>query len=1550
MTRTISVVLHASVAGYRAELGQAAAATRAFGNDVSTHAGKGDKALRQVGVTAVAVGASIVAALGAGGFAAVGFEARMRNVATVNDDVRKSFAASSREVLALTQRLPQSANQLAEGLYDIASAGFQGGAGLKVLTASATAASAGLTSTQVAARAIAGVLNAYGLSAAHAADVSDALFQTVNLGVVTFEELSGTIGDFVGITSAAGISIGDAGAALAAMTLSGVTAAEAGTSLGRVVQALIKPSDAMKNTLRSVGLEGKALTDTLASPGGLRVVMEKLREATGGQLDALVQLFPEIRAARGAFALMAADGENYRRAQEGIGDVNARAGATQRALNEQMKSASFQLTLAKNAVVALGIEVGQLLLPMIRTGAEYTQAFVHGISALPGPVKVAVVGLGLLTAAVAIAGGSFLLLAPKIAAAKALLAGVAPAGSAAAAGLGGVASVAGGVGVALTVLGVVMANHAKHTADAQRAVDQYTTALMEEGDAAGRAAQQVAIENAAQDGTLKLLNKAGVSAKLYVDAITGGAAEAKAFGDAVRAAVDAGKITVGEMFKLNAGGFDNGISKTTGALQKQREAYQQGVIAAGEKKAAEEQAGIATGKAGDAANGAIPSVEQLNALMGEGASAADVFAKAQDDLSTKLRQLGDVGAAFGGALLGDISSYLDPGSILSDLANQQKDAAKAADDHGKQEKAVAAAQRGVADASQRAADAQEKLDQARKGPDPNKIAEAELALERALNNQSDAAQKLTDAQDNLNRVRADGGQEKVLQLEHDLDATYRSQERAQEKLTDAQDALNKARSGPDAHTVAQAEIDNARAAEAMTKATDDLAAAQKALGQARTPDDRKKATQDLADAELTVREAQLRAADAQKALDDARSGPTARQVHDAELDVADAQAAVEDASKQATDQQKALNEARTTQPAKDLRDAENAVRDAELAVRDAQANVVDSQKAVDDMRPGSAVRAREVRDAEREVAAAGQAVRDAQDRVTEALKDPSGTDAMAKNLDSAKVSLGDFQTELARRVQEVSALVGQYVPSLVNLVNPILEAAGKPPIALPVGVTPPDVKLGDKGHARAKGGVDAHVVTSPTVLYGERETGGEAFIPRRGIDRGRALGILRVAADWYGAKVLAMANGGLVAPTADIGGGYVNDTGEAAMLLAYQAAVALTGGDPASGGATGAAAVTGAVQPGTLPGITGPGTADELIAFMRSTGVPFRVASTFRPGSRTHASGSLSYHAMGGPEGRAVDFAGPRGGRDSAELLAIDRAIAAGIGPRTLELIYSGPGGINLWHGKPHVFNAITAADHHDHVHVAMRRGGIVRMANGGVLDIGLIERNVAAQVQPWEAARLAAQMYDPAAAAAAAAQTPDSAGMDQSTMNAIAFYSAQAAMSAADAAALRSRLDVAARRQVDLLGTVDFLNPTWQAQVLDRPAAWHDILTKKAQDASDATSSWQQILASIIDPKAGGVEVGVYDQGGYLPVGWSLAGNFTGAREPVGPKIPAGAGLGGQQVNVHVAPGAVQLGVTVERGDPDAVRDAVGALLDDATSDFAGQVAAAVTQRWSSV
>lgn len=113
----------------------------------------------------------------------------------------------------------------------------------------------------------------------------------------------------------------------------------------------------------------------------------------------------------------------------------------------------------------------------------------------------------------------------------------------------------------------------------------------------------------------------------------------------------------------------------------------------------------------------------------------------------------------------------------------------------------------------------------------------------------------------------------------------------------------------------------------------------------------------------------------------------------------------------------------------------------------------------------------------------------------------------------------------------------------------------------------------------------------------------------------------------------------------------------------------------------------------------GKSTIQYLKELMARSGLPYRITSAKRSG------GGRSYHDTG----HAIDIAGPTPGTDTREMLAINKYLATKLGRGAKELIYSGPGGINLYNGNPHEYSAKVKRNHHDHVHVAVTEASLKR-------------------------------------------------------------------------------------------------------------------------------------------------------------------------------------------------------------------------------------------------
>lgn len=305
-------------------------------------------------VTAPIVGVGVVATK-----MAADFDQAMANVNSILQVSGKRIDAMSEKVLDLSTKTPQSAEALANGLYNVASSGFKGAEAMEVLKVSARTASAGLTDTDTAAKGIVQALRAYGEGANKAADVSDILFTAVDKGLPPFEDFVSTMGDYVGAAAQLEIPLSDVVGAQAAMTLSGQSAAEAATSLNNVLRSLLKPSDEMTKALKGMGYEGgQAALEAV----GLQGIIEQLSDGVGNNKAEWLKLFPEIRAARGAMALAGNEGKNFNTVLSAMED---RLGATDKAFEKQSKGANFQFAIALNKLKRAAIGLGNVIIPIL---------------------------------------------------------------------------------------------------------------------------------------------------------------------------------------------------------------------------------------------------------------------------------------------------------------------------------------------------------------------------------------------------------------------------------------------------------------------------------------------------------------------------------------------------------------------------------------------------------------------------------------------------------------------------------------------------------------------------------------------------------------------------------------------------------------------------------------------------------------------------------------------------------------------------------------------------------------------------------------------------------------------------------------------------------------------------------------------------------------------------------------------------------------------------------------------------------------------------------
>ncbi|TQF05567.1 phage tail tape measure protein [Kitasatospora acidiphila] len=466
-------------------------------------------------------GLLIGAILAAGIAQSVALQREMANVLTISEQITpRNLGVYTEQIIAMSKELPQSARQLAEGLYQVVSTGFDGAQAMEILHVAAKGASAGLTTTEVSARALLGVLKAYGLPASQASDVMDVMFQIVNKGVVSFAELAQQLGDVVPMAAAAGVKFDDLGAALAGITLAGIPAAESATALNMLMTRLMRPTRELTDLMHDLGYESAA---SAVQQDGLYVVIQKVNAATKGSAEQTVQLFKDIRAVRAVLALAAADGKNYSDAYQAIAIATERAGATQKAYALQANTVAGQWDLARNRAAALGMDISRLLLPVLQELTADTSAVIGAIGDLPAPVKDLAGVLIALAAAGMLTRSALSVVSSQLTAFRAATAEAAAGGSVLPVILRGASLAVTGLSsvLALGVLGYAAYSASKQ--HAKQVTDDLAAALRREREEHEQGAGLRALaESLSGSDDLKKLQAAGLAFNEIVDGLVNG--------------------------------------------------------------------------------------------------------------------------------------------------------------------------------------------------------------------------------------------------------------------------------------------------------------------------------------------------------------------------------------------------------------------------------------------------------------------------------------------------------------------------------------------------------------------------------------------------------------------------------------------------------------------------------------------------------------------------------------------------------------------------------------------------------------------------------------------------------------------------------------------------------------------------------------------------------------------------------------------------------------------------------------------------------------------
>ena len=335
--------------------------------------------------------------------AAAQFETSTAMVATIADTSQKSLNSISKEVRSYSNETGEAASDMAEATYQAISASINTADAAAFAGTATKLAVGGFTSATTAVDVLTTAINAYGLAASDATQLSDYLITTQNLGKTSVDQLAQSVGKVIPLASAYNVQMDNLSSAYAVLTANGIATAESGTYLKSMLNELGDTGSGVSEVL--LNSTGKTFAQLMEQGYSLGDVMAMLGNAVDGDSTAFNALWNSTEAGIGALSLFNAGADKYNSVLE---SMRTSAGATEKAYSTMADTTDKSKQRMENAFNNLKISVGDVLNPALTQVYEgFTNVFA-GMSdfvdehpAVVAAISAIAVGVGGFTGALA---------------------------------------------------------------------------------------------------------------------------------------------------------------------------------------------------------------------------------------------------------------------------------------------------------------------------------------------------------------------------------------------------------------------------------------------------------------------------------------------------------------------------------------------------------------------------------------------------------------------------------------------------------------------------------------------------------------------------------------------------------------------------------------------------------------------------------------------------------------------------------------------------------------------------------------------------------------------------------------------------------------------------------------------------------------------------------------------------------------------------------------------------------------------------------------------
>ncbi len=291
------------------------------------------------------------------------FENAMAKIGTIADTTTTPMAKLKEQVIDLSNTMGVSVTEIAGAQYEAISSGVATAKSAEFVATAIKAAKGGFTDTGTAVDGLTTVLNAYGLKATEATNISDQMLIAQNYGKTTFGDMASSLGSVIPIASSLNVSTKELFSSVAVLTNNGIGTSEAMTGLKAAYSNILKPTDAAAKTAQSLGMNFSAAH--LKSVGWAKF-LEEIKEKTGGNSETMAKLFGSTEALNSVMVLAGKGSAGF---TEALKQMNGASGSTEAAY-EKMLTPAEKMNISINKVKNSLIKFGTALTPVFNKVAD----------------------------------------------------------------------------------------------------------------------------------------------------------------------------------------------------------------------------------------------------------------------------------------------------------------------------------------------------------------------------------------------------------------------------------------------------------------------------------------------------------------------------------------------------------------------------------------------------------------------------------------------------------------------------------------------------------------------------------------------------------------------------------------------------------------------------------------------------------------------------------------------------------------------------------------------------------------------------------------------------------------------------------------------------------------------------------------------------------------------------------------------------------------------------------------------------------------------------